>query len=208
MCRSMCASLPLPTETSTKRSRAGGFREDLLYRLRVLEVRLPPLRERRSDLPALCAVVLARAAGARTIGLSEQALQLLGAYGWPGNVRELRNVLERAVAVCGGAVILPEHLPEAVRRAVPDDAVAEEVRLDSALHEWLERRLSGAADYASLHDDLEFRLLTQLLARFDGKPTVLARELDMNRATLRRKLRARSSAATRVRRRRRPATTD
>jgi len=174
---------------------AGRFREDLLYRLRVLEVPLPPLRERRSDLPALCAFVLARVAGARAVGLSEQAMQLLSAYEWPGNVRELRNVIERAVAVCGGAVILPEHLPENVRAVLPNRAAADEVQLDGALHEWLERRLREQTDYNTLHDDLEFRLLTQLLARYEGKPTLLARALDMNRATLRRKLRARSSAA-------------
>ena len=165
----------------------GRFREDLYYRLRVLEVHLPPLAERVTDLPALCAYFLSDIAGERTLSLSEQALAVLRRHAWPGNVRELRNVLEHAAAVCGGPVILDTHLPVELRRLA---GVAEPSLLDAALHEWVDARLRSACTYDELHDELEQRLLSTLLPRYEGKPTLLARALQMNRATLRKKLRA------------------
>lgn len=168
------------------------FREDLLYRLRVLEVRLPSLLERLGDLPALCSHLLGFIAPGRGIVLSADALALLAAHDWPGNVRELRNALEHAVAVCGGKVILRSHLPEELRALSADGPTADDDRsgaLDEALDAWLEERLRAGADYNRIHGELESRLLAVLLPRFDGKPTVLARELGMNRATLRKKLR-------------------
>lgn len=167
----------------------GRFREDLLYRLRVLEVPMPALAARRSDLRALASYLLSRAAQGRDLKISERAMQQLEAWDWPGNVRELRNVLERAVAVCGGPMILPEHLPESLLRDTPAESVADR-RLSEALHEWLEQRLVGEVDYATLHGDLEGQVLRLLLDRHGGKPTLLARAMDMNRATLRRKLRS------------------
>lgn len=167
----------------------GRFREDLLYRLRVLEVKLPPLRERVSDLPTLCACLLAGIGRDRRLTLSEEALALLKMHPWPGNVRELRNALEHATAVCGGSVILPDHLPREVRKASGAGTAAAPSALDAALHEWLELKLSEGADYDTLHEELERRLLGSLLPRYEGKPTLLARALNMNRATLRKKLR-------------------
>jgi DNA-binding NtrC family response regulator len=165
------------------------FREDLLYRLRVLEVKLPPLRERISDLPALCAYLLAGISMERKLALSEDALTLLKSHTWPGNVRELRNALEHAAAVCSGSVILPAHLPAELRDAVAQGGASAPSALDAALHEWVESRLRDDVKYDSLHAELESRLLAALLPRYDGKPTLLARALDMNRATLRKKLR-------------------
>ena len=164
------------------------FREDLLYRLRVLEVKLPPLRERLGDVPALCSYLLATVVKDRALTLSEDTLNLLMRHTWPGNVRELRNALEHAAAVCGGSVILPQHLPVELREggnASPSNSIA----LDSALQLWIERELRGGATYEAIHDDLERRLLSALLPRYEGKPTLLARALDMNRATLRKRLR-------------------
>jgi DNA-binding NtrC family response regulator len=166
------------------------FREDLYYRLRVLEVRLPALWERMSDLPALCGCLLATIAPQRKITLTGEALQLLQGYGWPGNMRELRNALEHAVAVCPGDAILPNHLPREVRDASSGEAFPPSVTLDAALHEWLDARLRDpGVNYDTLHDELECRLLAALLPRYQHKPTILARELQMNRATLRKKLR-------------------
>lgn len=166
------------------------FREDLLYRLRVLEVKLPPLSARMSDLPALCSYLLAGIAKDRPLTLSEDALAQLARHDWPGNVRELRNALEHAAAVCGSSIILPQHLPDDLRRGVPGVCVATG-SVDAALHQWLEARLSGeATTYDAIHDELEGKLLAALLPRYEGKPTLLARALDMNRATLRKKLRA------------------
>lgn len=164
------------------------FREDLLYRLRVLEVKLPALRERMSDVPALCSYLLARMDGGRSLSLTDEALDLLLRHNWPGNVRELRGALEHAAAVCGGATILPQHLPAELRAG----AAARPAcigRLDAALTEWLEQKLGQGLGYDAIHDELESRLLAVLLPRFEGKPTLLARALDMNRATLRKKLR-------------------
>ncbi|MCA8973053.1 MAG: sigma-54-dependent Fis family transcriptional regulator, partial [Planctomycetes bacterium] len=164
------------------------FREDLLYRLRVLEITLPALAERPSDLPALCAYLLARVAARRELALSEEALRLLRRHSWPGNVRELRNVLEHAAAVCSGPLILAQHLP-AELRAAADEGGNESPMLDAVLHEWVETRLAAGADYEALHQELEGKLLATLLPRYGGKPTLLARALNMNRATLRKRLR-------------------
>ena len=166
------------------------FREDLYYRLRVLEVKLPALWERMSDLPALCSFLLATIAPGRRLALSQEALSVLQSYSWPGNVRELRNSLEHAVAVCTGTAILATHLPKELVTAAAGRTYSPSSTLDSALHEWLDARLREPGTmYDALHDELESRLLTALLPRYDHKPTVLARELQMNRATLRKKLR-------------------
>jgi len=91
----------------------GRFREDLFYRLRVLPIEIPPLRERREDIEPLATFLLARvgARQGRALRFSPDVLRLLLEHGWPGNVRELENVLEYAVAVCKGQTILPEDLP-------------------------------------------------------------------------------------------------
>ena len=90
--------------------RRGEFRQDLYYRLQVIELRLPPLRDRREDLPMLCGVVLARLAGARHPQLSLCALERLRAHDFPGNVRELENILERALATVSDAQIDADDL--------------------------------------------------------------------------------------------------
>jgi DNA-binding NtrC family response regulator len=92
----------------------GNFREDLYYRLNVIAVELPPLRERRQDVGALASFFLGRYAkenGRNIDGITEGALKLLTSYDWPGNVRELENVIERAVVLCDGPQIDVRHLP-------------------------------------------------------------------------------------------------
>jgi DNA-binding NtrC family response regulator len=96
----------------------GSFREDLLFRINTVTIHLPPLRERREDIPLLAQVFLREFAGERgkeVDGFSEEALEILDAHSWPGNVRELRNVIERAVLFCRGSRILPEQLPATIR---------------------------------------------------------------------------------------------
>lgn len=85
--------------------RRGEFRQDLYYRLQVIELRLPPLRERRADLPQLCDAILSRLATARDVQLSAAAIERLAAHDFPGNVRELENILERALALVADAQI-------------------------------------------------------------------------------------------------------
>jgi len=99
------------------------FREDLYYRLRVVEIVIPPLRERMSDLPLLVEYLVqraSRAAGRPPPVLSPEALQALGAHSWPGNVRELENCLTRAVVLAAGDVIRPEHLAIGSAPAEPE----------------------------------------------------------------------------------------
>ena len=96
---------------------AGTVREDLYYRLNVVPIELPPLRERKRDIPSLASFFLRRYASenGRTIeGIRDEALDLLSAYGWPGNVRELENVIERAVVLCDGSHIEKRHLPKTI----------------------------------------------------------------------------------------------
>jgi transcriptional regulator with GAF, ATPase, and Fis domain len=92
----------------------GEFREDLYYRLKVFEIALPPLRERRDDILLLAEAFLQEIGGSvgrPCAGISKQARDALLAYSWPGNVRELRNAIERAIILCDGGLITAEHLP-------------------------------------------------------------------------------------------------
>jgi len=96
----------------------GRFREDLYYRLNVVALEMPPLRERRTDVPTLAKFFLDRYAQANGKTITEftpQALELLVGYAWPGNVRELENAVERAVVLCSGTMIEPKHLPPNIK---------------------------------------------------------------------------------------------
>jgi DNA-binding NtrC family response regulator len=96
----------------------GRFREDLYYRLNVVALEMPPLRERKSDIPALAKFFLERYTreNAKAVeGFTGEAMELLSAYDWPGNVRELENAIERAVVLAGGSMIEARHLPPNVR---------------------------------------------------------------------------------------------
>jgi transcriptional regulator with PAS, ATPase and Fis domain len=103
-----------------ERVAAGEFREDLLYRLRVVQLHIPPLRERVADIRPLVETFASRRA--QPVRFTEDALCLLERYRWPGNVREVQNVVEQAVWRSGETEIRPEHLPEYVR--MPDSLVA------------------------------------------------------------------------------------
>ena len=102
--------------------RAGSFRQDLYYRLNVISLHLPPLRERREDIPLLAnyfATKYGQKAKRRVAGISAESRSCLMAYDWPGNVRELENAIERAVVLGGADLILPEDLPEPVLETAP-----------------------------------------------------------------------------------------
>jgi len=129
--------------------RKGTFRQDLLYRINPLVIEVPPLRERASDIPELAEHFLARATRAEKRDVrdfSAAAMERLKAHAWPGNVRELQHAVQRAVLVCEGRSIEPEHLPPAVARRDTPAAAAEpgKERLIESL-ERLERSLIVAA---------------------------------------------------------------
>ena len=110
---------------------SGRFRQDLYYRLRVIEVRVPALRERREDILPLARILLADASrrlGRKIEGIAPEACQKLARHDWPGNVRELQNALERAVVVAAGARIEEEDLPDEVRSALPGPLTPGKVR--------------------------------------------------------------------------------
>jgi DNA-binding NtrC family response regulator len=152
--------------------RAGRFREDLHYRLNVLGVRLPPLRERREDIPPLIEHFLRRfrASGEAVKSVSPEALEVLQGYAWPGNVRELANTLERLVILTPGTVIGREDLPPNLR--LPGGA-----------------RRARARGPASLAE-MERHHIAQVLAETGGKKMQAARLLGIDLKTLNHKIAA------------------
>ena len=161
--------------------------EDLYYRLHVLEIEMPALRDRRGDIAALARYFVAQLAPDRPMELASATLRLLEQHEWPGNVRELRNALEHAVAVAPASILLPQHLPRNLADAKERSADPAPA-LRPALHHWLTGQIESSADYDLISQRLESLVLQDLLPRYDGKPTLMARELGMNRVTLRRKL--------------------
>jgi DNA-binding NtrC family response regulator len=121
--RVVAATNQVPTEAIAN----GKLREDLFYRLNVFSIHLPPLRERREDIPLLARNFIEefnRQDNRQVRGLSSEAEKELERYHWPGNVRELRNVIQRAVVISGAGLIGAEHLPETVLRASAPAPVA------------------------------------------------------------------------------------
>ena len=147
------------------------FREDLYYRLAVVPLMLPPLRERREDLPELIEVLLERAMkrhGMPDVKLSSQVQQRLIAYRWPGNVRQVENVLERMLVLSASDLIGIEDLPEELA-SVPS----------SSASLWPELPEEGISLEA-----VERELISRALEKFGGNQTHAARYLDISRRTL------------------------
>jgi len=165
---------------------AGRFREDLYYRLNVVQVTIPPLRERLGDVPALARHLLARIAqqpGLRPLGITDDALALLVQYDWPGNVRQLQNALFRAAVLCEGAALTRADFPQIA--ALGD-------------------RRTGTASSASASpggitlfrpdgnlrplEDIEADVIRLAIGHYRGRMTEVARRLGIGRSTLYRKL--------------------
>jgi transcriptional regulator with PAS, ATPase and Fis domain len=149
----------------------GEFRQDLFFRLNVVEIKLPPLRERSEDIPLLAHhfVRRFRTAGRRHIeGIEDDALALLVSYPFPGNIRELENIIERAFVVCRANLIDVRSLPESVQQHRPEGAAGEG---------------SGA-----LLETSEAKLIARTLRKHRGNRTRAAEELGIHRVTLFRKM--------------------
>jgi DNA-binding NtrC family response regulator len=169
-------NLNLAEEVKAKR-----FRDDLYYRLNVIELKLPPLRERREDIPLLVEAFLKKCGDARrkeVKGVSESALAMLMDYAWPGNVRELENVIERAVTLSRGEKIASEDLPPAIQgargdRRVLDEAAERTLPLEAVEKEYILKILekTGGNKYQAAHAlGIDRKTLYRKLAEIEGKP--------------------------------------
>ncbi len=150
--------------------RAGQFREDLYYRINVVNIRVPPLRERKEDIPRLAEYFISRMPGKRRIQIGEDALEILHQYSWPGNIRELQNVIERALILLDGDVIRAKDLPGNMKS-----------EQGAPLYQ-LERNLLTL-------EDLERLYIQNLLKRFSGHRARIAATLGISERSLYRKLR-------------------
>lgn len=154
----------------------GDFRKDLFYRLNTFSLNVPPLRERKEDIPLLSRHFLAHFAERyrnKTLqGISPEAESLLSAYSWPGNVRELKNVIERIVVLENAEMILPEHLPKEI------------LRQPVTLGGQSGKRFILPDGGVSL-DDLEKDLIQQALEKANNNKTLAAKLLDISRDSLR-----------------------
>lgn len=173
------------------------FREDLYYRLNVVSLRIPPLRERREDIPELVAHFLSlynEANDRYVVHIHPHAMQALQDYAWPGNVRELQNYVERAVVMADGDELTLELLPDAVVgkktkqpfrvRAADIETLSSEL-VEHGIH------LAGVrpeALHGKIVDRVEKELIAQVMARCDNVQVKAAKMLGINRNTLRKKL--------------------
>ncbi len=167
-----------------KKVEEGEFREDLYFRLRVIDIKLPPLRERTGDIPLLALHFLekfSRRIGKDLTGISDQALDLLDRYPWPGNVRELEHVMERACVLCSGATISTEDIDL--------EPVSRERGETSALSPGAEEVSRVQASSNGLKDLPEHERIVAALKRTGGNKAKAARLLGIDRSTLYRKIR-------------------
>ena len=165
----------------------GDFRQDLYYRLDVVTIHLPPLRERVEDVPLLARYFLNRytlESGKSITAISDKAMELLCAYGWPGNIRELENAIEQAVALSYQSILTPDDLPEAVRDHAdaksfqnaspneqflfPDTPTLEEVKKRYVLH--VLKHNQGNVSRSARVLSIDRRSLYRMLARFKIEP--------------------------------------
>jgi DNA-binding NtrC family response regulator len=156
------------------------FREDLFYRLSVVNIQLPPLRERREEIPQLAArfaTEFARENNRPVTGISPEALQILLNYPWPGNIRELRNCVEYMVILSQGPLLKIDDLPESVRNFKPaTDFLPPAASEDSSEEKPLKL------------EDNERILIEEALNKCNGNRTAAAKLLGISRRTLHRKL--------------------
>jgi transcriptional regulator with GAF, ATPase, and Fis domain len=157
--------------------KAGRFREDLFYRLQVVPVTLPALREREGDVELLAQHFLKRHADdlhRPDLSFSDEALRVLSSYSWPGNIRELENLIERVAILSDGDEIMPEQLPQFMHQA--PRVVIPQVS-DFVLPTF-------GVDFNALVDDYENKLIVTALAQTGGNKKAAAKLLGLNRTTL------------------------
>ncbi|KJU87724.1 sigma-54 dependent transcriptional regulator [Candidatus Magnetobacterium bavaricum] len=164
----------------------GDFREDLFYRLNVIPVFLPPLRERKDDLPVLTEHFMTgfcSKQGKEPLKITPEAVDLMMKHHWPGNVRELETLIERCVILDDTGVVRPEDLPERFRQHKPPQLTTTQSSL-------MELPMEGI-DLNAILDDIENNLITQALQRAAGVKSKAAGMLGLNRTTFLEKLKKR-----------------
>jgi len=165
----------------------GRFREDLYYRLQVIPIVIPPLRERRSDIPMLVNHFLDKHNALRPsapVRLTEEAMVHLWEYDWPGNVRELENLIERLVILSEDGVIKVDSLPTNIRSFISDKKIPRPTLTDEGI------------DLNQAVEEFEYRLIDEALRRTKGNKQAAARLLGLKRTTLVAKLRRKTSGGT------------
>ncbi|TVV73844.1 sigma-54-dependent transcriptional regulator [Sphingomonas solaris] len=165
---------------------AGRFREDLYYRIAVVQVAIPPLRRRLADVPALARHLLARIAqqpGMRSLGITDEALHVLMAYGWPGNVRQLQTALFRAAILCEGDALTAVDFPHIARQS---PGTAERGRETMATGAGI--TLFEPNGHMRSLEAIEADVIRLAIGHYRGRMTEVARRLGIGRSTLYRKL--------------------
>ena len=169
------------------RLESGAFREDLYYRMNVVQLRIPPLRERTSDIPALARHFLGRMAtqpGLRSLGITDEALSLLKAYNWPGNVRQLQSALFRAAVLCDRDALTPDEFKQIANAVGVRTADASTSNDGSGIG------IDLYEDDGNLRplEEIEADVIRLAIGHYRGRMTEVARRLGIGRSTLYRKL--------------------
>lgn len=168
------------------------FREDLYYRLNVFTLRIPPLRERREDIPLLATYFLdkySRSFDKKLQGISDEALLMLSNYHWPGNVRQLENAIERAIIVSTGDLIQTRDLPQGICQSVnTNESVQQDVLPELRSFVQTIPAFSYADSLRQRMDEADEKLLREMIKSCGGNLSQIARELNISRPTLYRKL--------------------
>ncbi len=173
---------------------AGRFREDLYYRLNVVQLTIPPLRERTGDVPALARHLLDRISaqpGMRSLGITSEAVSLLMRHDWPGNVRQLHNTLFRAAVLCEGDALTPADFPQLSDQLfgrVEPRAKAGSSLIRSAQENGIGVTLYEANGHLRSLSDIEADVIRLAIGHYRGRMTEVARRLGIGRSTLYRKL--------------------
>jgi len=168
----------------------GEFREDLYYRLNVVSIKIPPLRERKEDIPALVSYFLRkfnRELKKRVVGITPGAMEKISFYGWPGNVRQLENVLKRAMLLCQGELILDDQLLLEVEERRESGEVRDRRTFENLVDSLFEE-LTGnplAQEGLDMVSAIEKGLIIRALQKTNGNQVQAASLLGINRSTLR-----------------------
>ena len=153
-----------------KEVKEGMFREDLYYRINVFNIHIPPLKERKKDIPLLLNYFVdkfSKKLGIKKPQISKEFLKLLESYSFPGNVRELENIVERAITIMDGDILLPEHLPESVFK--PEDGISEDLSI-----------IENGFDLEEYLNKIRLKFMEQALKKTNGKMKDAAKLLNMS----------------------------